>query len=84
MQNVKLKYSFVFWVISFILTSMFYIGCAQGRQVKDKKDIEKKMSLALQQKGMYRQKKMERTDSIKRSEERRVGKECRSRWSPYH
>ena len=29
------------------------------------------------------------TDSIKtsdqyRSEERRVGKECRSRWSPYH
>ena len=23
-------------------------------------------------------------DSIQRSEERRVGKECRSRWSPYH
>ena len=23
-------------------------------------------------------------DSLKRSEERRVGKECRSRWSPYH
>ena len=23
-------------------------------------------------------------DSIYRSEERRVGKECRSRWSPYH
>ena len=23
-------------------------------------------------------------DSIWRSEERRVGKECRSRWSPYH
>ena len=22
--------------------------------------------------------------SYKRSEERRVGKECRSRWSPYH
>ena len=22
--------------------------------------------------------------SINRSEERRVGKECRSRWSPYH
>ena len=22
--------------------------------------------------------------SIPRSEERRVGKECRSRWSPYH
>ena len=24
------------------------------------------------------------TDSNVRSEERRVGKECRSRWSPYH
>ena len=23
-------------------------------------------------------------DSLGRSEERRVGKECRSRWSPYH
>ena len=23
-------------------------------------------------------------DCIDRSEERRVGKECRSRWSPYH
>ena len=23
-------------------------------------------------------------DLAKRSEERRVGKECRSRWSPYH
>ena len=23
-------------------------------------------------------------DAILRSEERRVGKECRSRWSPYH
>ena len=30
---------------------------------------------------------MENTDKKKilsRSEERRVGKECRSRWSPYH
>ena len=24
------------------------------------------------------------TDNLTRSEERRVGKECRSRWSPYH
>ena len=23
-------------------------------------------------------------NQVKRSEERRVGKECRSRWSPYH
>ena len=29
-------------------------------------------------------KKMKNGDYILRSEERRVGKECRSRWSPYH
>ena len=28
--------------------------------------------------------KWEPVQSILRSEERRVGKECRSRWSPYH
>src|SRR5256885_10681800 len=27
---------------------------------------------------------LEASDSAVRSEERRVGKECRSRWSPYH
>ena len=26
----------------------------------------------------------EHLETVKRSEERRVGKECRSRWSPYH
>ena len=28
--------------------------------------------------------KIDFIDSVNRSEERRVGKECRSRWSPYH
>ena len=27
---------------------------------------------------------VQKIDGISRSEERRVGKECRSRWSPYH
>ena len=27
---------------------------------------------------------VEREKKVERSEERRVGKECRSRWSPYH
>src|SRR2546428_6321566 len=27
---------------------------------------------------------MQRAALVRRSEERRVGKECRSRWSPYH
>ena len=32
----------------------------------------------------YRALKDEETTTASRSEERRVGKECRSRWSPYH
>ena len=28
--------------------------------------------------------KVQSTEASNRSEERRVGKECRSRWSPYH
>ena len=28
--------------------------------------------------------RIDRNESLIRSEERRVGKECRSRWSPYH
>ena len=27
---------------------------------------------------------IEKIEGVRRSEERRVGKECRSRWSPYH
>ena len=35
-------------------------------------------------KGMGEDYKVEIIEQIDRSEERRVGKECRSRWSPYH
>src|SRR2546430_15676537 len=34
--------------------------------------------------GAYTAVDGERTTMVPRSEERRVGKECRSRWSPYH
>ena len=34
--------------------------------------------------GCYFMNAIERCGEIDRSEERRVGKECRSRWSPYH
>ena len=35
-------------------------------------------------KSGFKTKKEAREAYSKRSEERRVGKECRSRWSPYH
>src|SRR6266446_997540 len=34
--------------------------------------------------GLYTMRGLERRAREVRSEERRVGKECRSRWSPYH
>ena len=33
---------------------------------------------------MFPVEKFAHEDGLPRSEERRVGKECRSRWSPYH
>ena len=49
----------------------------QARNAKlRKRDLEKEKDQA-----WYRKKNML---GMMRSEERRVGKECRSRWSPYH
>ena len=46
-------------------------------------DYQPKLPKAL--KGAVKVKEGEPTQSVAdRSEERRVGKECRSRWSPYH
>ena len=54
------------------------------------KESEREKMLKLQVNFManflINEKKISYEDAIKmiRSEERRVGKECRSRWSPYH
>ena len=44
-----------------------------------KKMIKNSMKILLSEKKIYT-----RINVVLRSEERRVGKECRSRWSPYH
>ena len=49
------------------------------KQENDKRIITKRENL----KTCYRL-KLKKHLKIQRSEERRVGKECRSRWSPYH
>ena len=45
-----------------------------------------KQGAAATRNGQYKKRGRCRNEnwSVKRSEERRVGKECRSRWSPYH
>ena len=50
---------------------------SQSPENMDEYLISFKKKLLSTQKG-------EKTISLCRSEERRVGKECRSRWSPYH
>ena len=46
---------------------------------------ELRAELALLQAGRLAEQKREWDEqAAQRSEERRVGKECRSRWSPYH
>ena len=45
----------------------------------------KKSGIDNKGRGLYATRDIkEGTKIIDRSEERRVGKECRSRWSPYH
>ena len=47
-------------------------------QPTNKVDISSELS------GVVRKVNVDYNSVVKRSEERRVGKECRSRWSPYH
>src|SRR5258708_25417984 len=55
-------------------------------KVGDRVDDEKASAAvkALYATGFFRDVRLEAEDGVLRSEERRVGKECRSRWSPYH
>ena len=52
------------------------IGCGVARPVKAPRGAK------LHCKGWYQEAALRML--CNRSEERRVGKECRSRWSPYH
>ena len=45
---------------------------------------ESNFKVQIGRRTMIHRKKFERWIDQHRSEERRVGKECRSRWSPYH
>ena len=64
-------------LLSFIRSNLFifgFISITLGGE-------SKKILLGFMSKSVF---PMFSSKSIIRSEERRVGKECRSRWSPYH
>ena len=55
-----------------------------GKVVSNKMDKTIVVAIEDHVKHPLYKKIVKRTYKLKRSEERRVGKECRSRWSPYH
>ena len=71
-----------------LLRSLLYIGRAYERLVPPR-SLYKKKIVSLPTPEFYTfyngKEKWEKEKELRlRSEERRVGKECRSRWSPYH
>ena len=53
-------------------------ACVDPRKIRSIKTLEKQLC------KKARHKLKDQRKEVTRSEERRVGKECRSRWSPYH
>src|SRR3712207_9370391 len=54
------------------------------KNIVDMEDEIRRKSNSFDEQLIKKAKKMGFSDKQLRSEERRVGKECRSRWSPYH
>ena len=75
--------AFMRMMIKDILTKNGYniVGEAENGAKAVEKYAELKPDLVLMDITMP---EMDGIEALKRSEERRVGKECRSRWSPYH
>ena len=61
-------------------------GMAKGIWKGTNRPIQKEYCVELDIDGLYSYDNVfvNNTKEYQRSEERRVGKECRSRWSPYH
>ena len=61
--------------------------CVQESVISEDRQIQDLVSRARAAQAVFELFSQEQVDAIVkgiRSEERRVGKECRSRWSPYH
>ena len=52
--------------------------------VKDVADLKASLQFSQNDTSEQQEKIVSMSTAVSRSEERRVGKECRSRWSPYH
>ena len=72
-----------------IFNVTFEPGCRNNWHIHHAKSGGGQILVCVAGRGFYQEEgrdavEMKPGDCINRSEERRVGKECRSRWSPYH
>src|SRR3712207_7230056 len=67
-------------ILEIALTYIHGIGRTKAKEITTKLGIEP----ARRVQDLTDQEVLQIRETIDRSEERRVGKECRSRWSPYH
>ena len=84
MQHMK-KARHILGCVAVLLAVSLLAGCDTGNRQKD--PSKKGRQMTDQERFCFDQGKWaEWSDRLElcRSEERRVGKECRSRWSPYH
>ena len=75
------------WVIGIDMYTLMCIKLMTNKNLLYKKINKIKSKIKINKKNKnkdYRIEKINDKATQTRSEERRVGKECRSRWSPYH
>src|SRR5476651_2615498 len=67
-----------------LLADFAALGLAEPRPRQPSREVYGRMDISVATAGEPSDRAAPPDDAPARSEERRVGKECRSRWSPYH
>src|SRR5207249_9424393 len=95
--EVMSSYVLVFFFILIYVFYFFFFFSSRRRHTRSKRDwssdvcssdlrvlgVRPQANVRFQNRGFALRRRV-RDRELRRSEERRVGKECRSRWSPYH
>ena len=70
--------------LKFFIICLLFISCNQSEPEVQSVEIREPEEILVEIMESYQNFSLDPDKSVERSEERRVGKECRSRWSPYH
>ena len=79
MKHKKVMLTFLLVAVASIT---YFTGCQKSK--KSGKTVIEMVHYKPEAANYFKKVEKKFNDSHDRSEERRVGKECRSRWSPYH